>query len=147
MSRARALTQSQLISASRSRLPSATACAADMIYDARYPQRSTSSPRFERGYPLRRWKCIVHRALKLNGLAEAFTQPLDDALYAADVIALGDNERAQRLPRLLPQYPYPLPVGYAAVKIFPAVKPCAYPGIVPVKVKVFAPHFLRCIRA
>ena len=40
-------------------------------------------------------------AQKIYGLAEYGAQPLHNALYAGDVVALGDYEAAQALPRLL----------------------------------------------
>ena len=59
-----------------------------------------------------------------------------------DVVALGDDERAQRLPSVLPQDAYPAPELDALRQIFTAVEAARGRGVVTVEVKIFAPQLI-----
>jgi len=77
---------------------------------------------------------------RLHRLAIERAELLHYALYPWDVVALRDDERAQRLPLVLAEYPYTLAVGRAFAQIVADLYAASGLGIVRLHVEVVTPE-------
>ena len=106
--------------------------------EARPYGRKPLDPR--RGNGLGSRKGIV---LTSERLAEQTAQAVDYPLDTGNVIILRYDERAERLPRLLPQNAYARELRHGGAHIFIRFQPLADGGIITVKVKISPPNRLK----